>query len=120
MNPKNNFWQIQFGKTVLQKCLVGLFEPDEGEIIYDGVSFTDMNVDARKELRQQIGMLFQGSALFDSMTVEQNIMFPLDMFTTQSFSAKLKRVNEVLDRVNLEGINKKYPLEYTTKFQSNN
>ena len=99
------------GKTVLQKCLVGLFEPDEGEIIYDGVSFTDMNVDQRKELRQQIGMLFQGSALFDSMTVEQNIMFPLDMFTNQSFSEKLKRVNEVLARVNLEGVNNKYPAE---------
>lgn len=99
------------GKTVLQKCLVGLFEPDEGEIIYDGVSFTDMNVDERKELRQQIGMLFQGSALFDSMTVEQNIMFPLDMFTKSSFSEKLKRVNEVLERVNLKDVNKKYPAE---------
>ena len=99
------------GKTVLQKCLVGLFEPDEGEIIYDGVSFTDMNIEQRKELRQQIGMLFQGSALFDSMTVEQNIMFPLDMFTSQGFSDKLTRVNEVLKRVNLEGVNKKYPAE---------
>ena len=99
------------GKTVLQKCLVGLFEPNEGEIIYDGVSFTDMNVDERKELRQQIGMLFQGSALFDSMTVEQNIMFPLDMFTKSSFAEKLKRVNEVLERVNLKDVNKKYPAE---------
>ena len=91
------------GKTVLQKCLVGLIEPDEGEIIYDGHSFTGMNDEERKELRQQIGMLFQGSALFDSMTVEQNIMFPLDMFTAQHFAEKLKRVNEVLARVNLEG-----------------
>ncbi len=99
------------GKTVLQKCLVGLFEPDEGEIIYDGRNFTDMTDEERKELRQQIGMLFQGSALFDSMTVQQNIMFPLDMFTTQSFSEKLKRVNEVLARVNLPDINKKYPAE---------
>ena len=99
------------GKTVLQKCLVGLFEPDEGEIIYDGHSFTDMTDEQRKELRQQIGMLFQGSALFDSMTVQQNIMFPLDMFTTQSFSEKLKRVNEVLARVNLQDVNKKYPAE---------
>ncbi|MBK8496210.1 MAG: ATP-binding cassette domain-containing protein [Ferruginibacter sp.] len=99
------------GKTVLQKCLVGLFEPNSGEIIYDGHSFTDMNIDERKELRQQIGMLFQGSALFDSMTVEQNIMFPLDMFTTKTFSEKLKRVNEVLERVNLEDINKKFPAE---------
>lgn len=99
------------GKTVLQKCLVGLFEPDEGEITYDGRSFTDMTGEERKELRQQIGMLFQGSALFDSMTVQQNIMFPLDMFTKQNFSDKLKRVNEVLARVNLVDVNKKYPAE---------
>ncbi len=64
------------GKTVLQKCLVGLIEPDSGEIIYDGISFTDMTEEERKVLRQQIGMLFQGSALFDSMTVEENVMFP--------------------------------------------
>ena len=99
------------GKTVLQKCLVGLFEPDEGEIIYDGHSFTSMTDEERKTLRQEIGMLFQGSALIDSMTVQQNIMFPLDMFTEQSFSDKLKRVNEVLARVNLQDVNKKYPAE---------
>ncbi len=99
------------GKTVLQKCLVGLFEPDSGEIIYDGVSFTDMTDEARKELRQQIGMLFQGSALFDSMTVEENILFPLNMFTKRTHDEKLKRVNEVLDRVNLKDANKKYPAE---------
>ena len=99
------------GKTVLQKCLVGLFEPDDGEIIYDGQSFTSMTDEERKKLRQEIGMLFQGSALFDSMTVQQNIMFPLDMFTTQSFSDKLKRVNEVLARVNLPDVNKKFPAE---------
>ncbi|MEI2750871.1 MAG: ATP-binding cassette domain-containing protein [Ferruginibacter sp.] len=99
------------GKTVLQKCLVGLFEPDEGEIIYDGVSFTDMTQDDRKMLRQQIGMLFQGSALFDSMTVEENVKFPLDMFTKDPNSTKLKRVNEVLERVNLVGSNKKFPSE---------
>src|SRR6478735_1627097 len=95
------------GKTVLQKCLVGLFEPDEGEIIYDGVNFTDMGKEDRKLLRQQVGMLFQGSALFDSMTVEENVMFPLSMFTNDSHSEKLKRVNEVLERVNLNGSNKK-------------
>ena len=99
------------GKTVLQKCLVGLFEPDKGEIIYDGVSFTKMTADERKQLRQQIGMLFQGSALFDSMTVEQNVMFPLDMFDKGSHSEKQKRVNEVLARVNLVEANKKYPAE---------
>lgn len=99
------------GKTVLQKCLVGLFEPNEGEIIYDNKSFTDMTEEERKELRQQIGMLFQGSALFDSMTVEQNIKFPLDMFTTQSHADKMKRINEVLERVNLKDANKKFPSE---------
>ncbi len=99
------------GKTVLQKCLVGLFEPDEGEIIYDGKSFTDMTQDDRMLLRQQIGMLFQGSALFDSMTVEENVMFPLNMFTHDNFLKKLKRVNEVLERVNLKDANKKFPSE---------
>src|ERR1700754_4139907 len=79
------------GKTVLQKCLVGLIEPDEGEIIYDGKDFTDMGEEDRKLLRQQIGMLFQGSALFDSMNVENNIRFPLDMFTNDSYSTKIKR-----------------------------
>jgi phospholipid/cholesterol/gamma-HCH transport system ATP-binding protein len=99
------------GKTVLQKCLVGLFEPDDGEIIYDGTSFTQMSEEDRKLLRQQIGMLFQGSALFDSMTVEDNIRFPLDMFTKDKQQEKLKRVNEVLERVNLIGSNKKFPAE---------
>lgn len=99
------------GKTVLQKCLVGLFEPDEGTISYDDMSFSEMNEEHRKSLRQQIGMLFQGSALFDSMTVQQNVMFPLDMFTKLGYSEKLKKVNEVLDRVNLEGVNPKFPAE---------
>src|SRR5258708_4456649 len=99
------------GKTVLMKCLVGLFEPDSGEITYDGTNFSEMNQDNRKELRQSIGMLFQGSALFDSMTVEQNVMFPLDMFTKNTPAEKLRRVNEVLDRVNLKGANSKFPAE---------
>lgn len=99
------------GKTVLMKCLVGLFEPDSGEICYDGQNFSEMNGEQRKELRQQIGMLFQGSALFDSMTVEQNILFPLDMFTKKTATEKLKRVNEVLERVNLKDSNKKFPAE---------
>jgi phospholipid/cholesterol/gamma-HCH transport system ATP-binding protein len=99
------------GKTVLMKCLVGLFEPDSGEIIYDGQNFSEMNEDHRKELRQSIGMLFQGSALFDSKTVEENVLFPLDMFTKKTYAEKLKRVNEVLDRVNLQGANKKFPAE---------
>ncbi|HRN56479.1 MAG TPA: ATP-binding cassette domain-containing protein [Agriterribacter sp.] len=99
------------GKTVLMKCLVGLFEPDSGEILYGGHSFTGMEEEERKELRQQIGMLFQGSALFDSQTVEQNVMFPLDMFTRLTYTEKLKKVNEVLDRVNLKDANKKFPAE---------
>ncbi|HEY4209701.1 MAG TPA: ATP-binding cassette domain-containing protein [Puia sp.] len=99
------------GKTVLMKCLVGLFEPDSGEICYDGQNFSEMSEDQRKELRQSIGMLFQGSALFDSMTVEQNVMFPLDMFTKDNYSEKLKRVNAVLERVNLKDANKKFPAE---------
>lgn len=99
------------GKTVLMKCLVGLFEPDEGDIIYDEQNFTKMNTADRKVMRQQIGMLFQGSALFDSMTVEENVIFPLDMFSTLSYKDKRKRVQEVLDRVNLQGANKKFPSE---------
>lgn len=99
------------GKTVLMKCLVGLFEPDSGDIEYSGQSFTAMNEEERKMLRQQIGMLFQGSALFDSMTVEQNITFPLDMFTENTPEQKLSRVNEVLQRVNLKDVNDKFPAE---------
>ena len=99
------------GKTVLQKCLVGLFEVDSGDIFFDGKNLVDMPEEERKELRQQIGMLFQGSALFDSMTVERNIRFPLDMFTNWSTSKKLARVNDVLARVNLVDTNKKFPAE---------
>lgn len=99
------------GKTVLMKCLVGLFEPDSGDVLYDGDSFTNMNEEGRKQLRQQIGMLFQGSALFDSMTVEQNVMFPLDMFTKLSVKEKHEKANAVLARVNLTGANAKFPAE---------
>ena len=99
------------GKTVLTKCMVGLFRPEIGEILYDGTDMLLMNNDERKLLRQQIGMLFQGTALFDSMTVEQNVLFPLDMFTNWSLAEKKKRVNEVLDRVNLKDAHKRYPSE---------
>ncbi|MEJ7684912.1 MAG: ATP-binding cassette domain-containing protein [Segetibacter sp.] len=99
------------GKTVLLKCIVGLFVPDDGQVIYDGQSMTELSVQEKKVLRQQIGMLFQGSALFDSMTVEQNIKFPLDMFTTLRHPEKIKKVNEVLARVNMEGANSKFPAE---------
>jgi len=99
------------GKTVFMKCLVGLFVPDEGDVLYDGLDFTHMNEEEKKEIRKQIGMLFQGSALFDSLTVEKNIMFPLNMFTNDTYATKLKRVNEVLERVNLKDVNKKFPAE---------
>jgi len=99
------------GKTVFMKCLVGLFQPDNGQILYDGKEFLTMGPDERKDIRKQIGMLFQGSALFDSLTVEKNVMFPLNMFTNDTTAEKLKRVNEVLERVNLVGANKKFPAE---------
>jgi phospholipid/cholesterol/gamma-HCH transport system ATP-binding protein len=99
------------GKTVLTKCMVGLFRPDQGSILYDGKNMLDMENEEKKLLRQQIGMLFQGTALFDSMTVEQNILFPLDMFTNWSQAEKKKRANEVLARVNLVDANKRFPSE---------
>lgn len=99
------------GKTVLQKCLVGLIEPDQGTIFFDDKNFTAMDVNQRKGIRQEIGMLFQGSALFDSKNVENNVRFPLDMFTNMTSGEKMNRVNEVLDRVNLVGANKKFPAE---------
>ncbi|MEO5908225.1 MAG: ATP-binding cassette domain-containing protein [Ginsengibacter sp.] len=99
------------GKTVLQKCMVGLFEVDSGDIVFDGKDLTTMSQEDRKELRQQIGMLFQGSALFDSMTVQQNVKFPLDMFTKWNHQKKMDRVNDVLARVELKGTNKKFPSE---------
>jgi phospholipid/cholesterol/gamma-HCH transport system ATP-binding protein len=99
------------GKTVFLKCLVGLLTPDKGSVLYGGQDFTKMNVPERKEIRKEIGMLFQGSALFSSMTVEENILFPLDMFTNDTRKQKMGRVNEVLERVNLEGANKKFPAE---------
>lgn len=99
------------GKTVLMKCMVGLFTPDAGEVSYDGVRMEDLTEKEKKELRQKLGMLFQGSALFDSMTVEKNVKFPLDMFTKLTHKEKLRKVSEVLERVNLKGANKKYPSE---------
>jgi phospholipid/cholesterol/gamma-HCH transport system ATP-binding protein len=99
------------GKTVFMKCLVGLLRPDSGDILYDGQNFTTMSPEQKKEIRKQIGMLFQGSALFSSMTVEDNVLFPLNMFTKGGRKQKMDRVNEVLKRVNLEGANKKFPGE---------
>lgn len=99
------------GKTTLLKCMVGLHQPDSGSVIYNGRDFTPMSFEERIDIRKEIGMLFQGSALFDSMTVEENIMFPLNMFTDQSRSEKLDRVNFCLERVNLKDKNKLFPAE---------
>ena len=99
------------GKTVLTKCMVGLFRPERGSILYNGEEMLTMENEQRKTLRQQIGMLFQGTALFDSMTVEQNVLFPLDMFTNWTLAQKKKRDDEVLARVNLVDAHKRYPSE---------
>jgi phospholipid/cholesterol/gamma-HCH transport system ATP-binding protein len=99
------------GKTTLLKCIVGLHEPTKGEVIFDGENFTEMDFEQRVPIRKQIGMLFQNSALFDSMTVEENIIFPLNLFSTMSKSEKIERANFCLGRVNLEGKNKLYPSE---------
>jgi phospholipid/cholesterol/gamma-HCH transport system ATP-binding protein len=99
------------GKTVLMKCLVGLFEPDGGNIFFDQRNFTNMNHQQRKEVRKEIGMLFQGGALFDSMSVIENVMFPLKMLTNLTYNQRVKRALECLDRVNLHGSNKLLPAE---------
>ncbi len=99
------------GKTVLMKCLVGLYTADSGEIAYDDQIFSEMTEKEKMVFRKEFGMLFQGGALFDSLSVEENIMFPLNMFTKQSFEEKRERVNFCLKRVNLENANKLYPSE---------
>ena len=99
------------GKTVLMKIMIGLLPVDSGSVIYEGKDLTKMDTKELKLLRQQIGMLFQGGALFDSKTVQDNVMFPLDMFTHYGRDKKLQRVNEVLERVNLKDANKKFPAE---------
>ena len=99
------------GKSVLAKCIVGLHEVDTGQILFDGRDFTVMNHQQRKEIRKEIGMLFQGSALFDSMTVEENVRFPLSMFTKMTKKEMKTRVDFCLDRVNLKNVNGLYPSE---------
>ena len=99
------------GKTVFLKCLLGLFEYEEGSISYDGKVFSQLSTDEKRDLRADIGMVFQGSALFDSMTIAENVMFPLRMFTKQSKSEMEDRVNVVLNRVNLENAHNKKPSE---------
>jgi phospholipid/cholesterol/gamma-HCH transport system ATP-binding protein len=99
------------GKTTIIKLMVGLHLPDEGDIIYDGKNFPKLSVKEQQEVRKQIGMTFQGGALFDSQTLEENVMFPLNMFTNMSRHEKMDRVNFCLDRVQLTGKNKLYPAE---------
>lgn len=105
------------GKTVLLKLLVGLHQPTSGNIWYGDVNFTSLSHKARKAIRTQMGMLFQGSALFDSMTVEENVRFPLDMFTNHTTKEKQMRVDEVLARVELVNANQKYPSEVSGGMQ---
>jgi phospholipid/cholesterol/gamma-HCH transport system ATP-binding protein len=105
------------GKTVLLKSIVGLFDIEEGEIVYDGRSFSKMNQGTRRLLRQEIGMLFQGSALFDSLSVEDNVRFPLDMFTDMSMEEKRDRVSFCLNRVNIINANKLLPSEISGGMQ---
>ena len=99
------------GKTVLMKCLIGLYEVDKGKIYFDGRNFSKMSMNEMKHIRQELGMLFQGGALFDSMTVEENVIFPLSMFTDQSLEEKRERANFCLSRVNILNANKLYPSE---------
>jgi phospholipid/cholesterol/gamma-HCH transport system ATP-binding protein len=105
------------GKTVLMKCLVGLFDVDSGRIEYDGRNTSDMGFRQKKKIHQELGMLFQGSALFDSMTVEQNVMFPLDMFSDKNMEEKRDRVNFCLKRVDLDNVNKLFPAELSGGMQ---
>lgn len=105
------------GKTVLLKLLVGLLRPETGAIYYDDVNFCQLDKKSVRTLRMKVGMLFQASALFDSMTIEENIRFPLDMFTNMTKKEKLDRVNYCLERVNLEGVNKKFSSEISGGMQ---
>ncbi len=105
------------GKTVLLKCLIGLFKPEKGRIYYEDKAIQDMDDEAQRTLREEIGMLFQGGALFDSMNIEENVMFPLRMFTKHKKADLRDRVNEVLKRVNLENVNKKFPAEISGGMQ---
>ncbi|MBP3408490.1 MAG: ATP-binding cassette domain-containing protein [Bacteroidaceae bacterium] len=105
------------GKTVLLKCIVGLFTPDRGTITYDGRDMLSLGKKERLLMRQEIGMLFQNAALFDSMSVLENVMFPLDMFSTMTYNERLQRARACLDRVNLSGAHNKSPEELSGGMQ---
>lgn len=106
------------GKTVFMKCLIGLLQPEEGEILYDGRRLRDMDSDQRKHLHTEIGMLFQGSALFDNMTVLGNVMFPLKMFSPLSKAEQLDRAHFCIERVGLVGADSKYPSKFPAACRS--
>jgi phospholipid/cholesterol/gamma-HCH transport system ATP-binding protein len=118
-NGKTNLiiGQSGSGKTVLMKNLVGLFTPSKGEILYDGRDFVAMNKREKAQVRREMGMLFQSSALFDSLTVRDNVMFPLDMFSDMTLRDRQKRAQECLDRVNLSDAGRKYPAEISGGMQ---
>lgn len=105
------------GKSVLLKCIVGLLQPNDGFVYYNTTEFTHASRNDKTEIRRQIGMLFQGGALFDSKTVEQNVMFPLDILTDMAPAEKLDRVNFCLERVGLQGQNHKLPSEISGGMQ---
>lgn len=105
------------GKSVLMKTMVGLFEPTSGKVLFDGQDFSSLSKEDKKPIREKIGMLFQSAALFSSMTVEQNVMLPLRMFSRSSQSEMLDRVNFVLERVGLAGNNSKFPSEISGGMQ---
>ena len=105
------------GKSVMTKCTVGLLEPDTGQVLFDGRNFTAMSLKERKEIRKEIGMLFQGSALFDSMTVSENVMFPLKMFSDMSPEEMERRVKHCLRKVELDGAEDKLPSELSGGMQ---
>lgn len=105
------------GKTVLMKCIVGLFEPTSGQILYHDRNFVTMNKKERMMLRREMGMIFQSAALFDSLSVLENVMFPLDMFSTDSYKERRRRAQFCLDRVNLTDAGQKYPGEISGGMQ---
>lgn len=105
------------GKTVLLKILVGLYPPTTGNVWYDDVNFTSLDKKSVRDIRMKVGMLFQGTALFDSMTIEENVRFPMDMFTHKTPKEKLDRVNYCLERVNLHGVLKKFPSQLSGGMQ---
>ena len=105
------------GKSVLAKCIIGLYKPTKGKVLYDGKSFHDMEKDEQRQLRQEIGMLFQSNALFDSLTVLENVLFPLRMFATMSEKEMLERAHFCLKRVKIENSDKKFPAEISGGMQ---